>query len=53
MNRPALIDFIKLQDKSYQNVNFTQYSDAQLVLLKIKMELEKSKKNNKNSFSLV
>lgn len=52
MNRPALIDFIKTHDKSFQNISFTQYSDAQLVLIKIKMEVPE-KKDTKNSFSLV
>ena len=42
MDRQTIIDFIIANDSSYANVNFVGYNINQLVMIKIKIEIEKS-----------
>ena len=44
INRQKLIDYIRANKPSYRGANFAGYSDIQLLLLKISIELELEKK---------
>ena len=51
MDREKIITFIRSNDKSYEKVNFFGYNINQLVMIKIRIEIEihkelKKQKNN-------